>query len=73
MKPQDYNQLILLHLIIEILASTYNAEDLGSMAWKPIPVFLPGEFHGQRNPMDYSPWGHKKSDMIKRLRQVHIL
>ena len=24
--------------------------------WKPIPVFLPGEFHGQRSLMGYRPW-----------------
>ena len=30
--------------------------------WKPTPVFLPGEFHGQRNLVGYSPWGHKESD-----------
>ena len=24
------------------------------------PVFLPGESHGQRNLVDYSPWGRKK-------------
>ena len=23
----------------------------------PFPVFLPGEFHGQRSMADYSPWG----------------
>ena len=27
----------------------------------PLPVFLPREFHGQRNLVDYNPWGHKKS------------
>ena len=27
-----------------------------------IPVFLPGEFDGQRNLVGYSPWGHKESD-----------
>ena len=26
------------------------------------PVFLPGEFHGQRKLVNYSPWGHKESD-----------
>ena len=31
--------------------------------WLPTPVFLPGEFHGQRNLVGYSPWGHKESDM----------
>ena len=30
--------------------------------WQPTPVFLPGELHGQRSLVDYSPWGHKKSD-----------
>ena len=35
--------------------------------WLPIPVFLPGEFHGQRRLLDYSPWGHKESDMTERL------
>ena len=26
-------------------------------AWQPTPVFLPGESHGQRSLMGYSPWG----------------
>ena len=30
--------------------------------WQPTPVFLPGEFHGQRNLVGYSPWGHKEWD-----------
>ena len=30
-------------------------------AWQPTPVFLPGEFHGQRSLADYSPWGCKES------------
>ena len=29
--------------------------------WKHTPVFLPGEFHGQRSLVHYSPWGHKES------------
>ena len=27
-----------------------------------IPVFLPGEFHGQRSLVGYSPWGHRELD-----------
>ena len=27
---------------------------------------LPEEFHGQRSPEDYSPWGHEESDMTER-------
>ena len=33
--------------------------------WQPIPVFLPGKFHGQRNLEGYSPWGHNESDMTE--------
>ena len=33
-------------------------------AWQPTPVFLPGESHGQRSLVDYSPWGCKEWDMI---------
>ena len=31
-------------------------------AWQPTPVFIPGEFHGQRSLAGYSPWGHEESD-----------
>ena len=31
------------------------------------PVFLPGEFHGQKSLVGYSPWGHKELDMTERL------
>ena len=33
--------------------------------WQPIPVFLLGKVHGQRNLVFYSPWDHKESDMTK--------
>ena len=33
------------------------------------PVFLPGEFQGQRSLVGYSPWGHKESDMTEQLIQ----
>ena len=36
-------------------------------AWQPIPVFLPGESHGQRSLAGYSPGGHKESDMTEQL------
>jgi len=27
--------------------------------WQPAPVFLPGESHGQRSLVGYSPWSHR--------------
>ena len=35
--------------------------------WQPTPIFLPGEFHGQRSLTGYTPWDHKESDMIDGL------
>ena len=45
--------------------------ELGRLSWRkeclPTPVFLPGEFHGQRKLMGYNPWGHKELDMTEWL------
>ena len=35
--------------------------------WQPTPVFWPGESHGQRSLVGYSPWGRKESDTTERL------
>ena len=43
---------------------------LGRFPWRreqlSIPVFWPGEFHGQRSLAGYNPWGCKESDTTKR-------
>ena len=35
---------------------------------QPTPVFLPGEFYGQRSLVGCSPWDHKESDMTEWLK-----
>ena len=35
--------------------------------WQPTPVFLPGEYHGQRSLVGYSPRGYKESDKTEGL------
>ena len=35
--------------------------------WLSTPVFLPGEFHGQKSPAGYSPSGCKALDMTEQL------
>ena len=35
--------------------------------WLPTPVFLPGEFHGQRSLLRNRPWGCKESDTTEWL------
>ena len=48
----------------------------GRYPWRweqqPIPIFLPGEFHGQRSLADYGSLGYKKSDMAERLTLCYI-
>ena len=34
----------------------------GGRAWQPTPIFLPGESHGQRSVVGYSPWCCKELD-----------
>ena len=41
-------------------------------AWRPTPVFLPGESHGQRNLVGYSPWGHTESDMTEAIEHSQV-
>ena len=33
--------------------------------WQPTPVLMPGEFHGPRSLVGYSPWGCKKLEMTE--------
>ena len=35
--------------------------------WQPTPVLLPGESHGGRSLVGYSPWGCEESDTTERL------
>ena len=39
----------------------------GERKWQPTLVFLPGESHGQRSLVGYSPWGRKESDTTECL------
>ena len=41
--------------------------------WQPIPVFLPGESHGQRSLTGYSPWGRKESDTTEHPHTLLLL
>ena len=63
--------------------SACNMGDLGSIPgsgraplrkeWQPILLFFPGESHGQRSLVGYSPWDNKESDMTKWLTLSHLL
>ena len=39
---------------------------------QPIPVFLPGEFHGQRSLVGYSSWDCKELDTTEQLTYICV-
>ena len=41
--------------------------------WQSTPVLLPGESHGGRSLVGYSPWGRKESDTTERLHFTRLL
>ena len=49
---------------------------VGKIPWRrkcpPTPVFLPGQSHGQRSLVGYSPWGRQESDMTEGLHNNNI-
>ena len=46
----------------ETLVQFLGWEEPQKRKWQPTSVSLPGESHGQRSLVGYSPWGHKESD-----------
>ena len=63
-------------MVKNLLAKAGDARDSGlfpgkmfwSRKWHPLPVFLPGKFHGPRHLVgSSSPRGRKESDMTERL------
>ena len=47
-------------------------EDPVEKGMQPTPVFLPGEFHGQRSLTSPSPWGLKESDTTDWLTHTFL-
>ena len=41
--------------------------------WQTTPIFLPGEFHGQRSLEGYSPWGCKELEMTEWLTHTRLM
>ena len=49
----------------ETQVQSLGPEDSLEKGMLPTLVFLPGEFHGWRTLVGYSPWGHKDSDITE--------
>ena len=51
----------------ETQVQSLGQEDPLEKGWQLIPVFLPGEFQGQRSLVGYSQWGPKEIDTTELL------
>ena len=56
----------------ETQVQSLGQEDPWRREWLPTPVFLPGEFHGQRNLASYSPCSCKELDMTELDSHFHF-
>ena len=72
-KMNDF--FILKHLSLSQVFSALNSIMMlileKEMATPPPPVFLPGEFHGQRSLGGYSPWGARVGHHLVTNLQPH--
>ena len=53
--------------------SPYLTDEEWRRKWQPSPVFMPGESHGRRSLVGYSPRGHKDLDTTERLHSLTSL
>ena len=51
----------------ETQVQSLGGEDPWRREWLPTPVFLPGEFRGQRSLVGYSPWSPKELEVTEQL------
>ena len=62
-----------LHVMQETQVQSLGQDDPpGEGKWQPTPIFLPGEFYGQRSLAGYIPWGCKESNMTEGLSLSHM-
>ena len=50
-----------------------DAYSLEGKLWQPTPVLLPGESHGGKSLVGYSPWGRKESDTTELLHFLSLI
>ena len=56
----------------EIRVQSLGQEDPWGREWQPTPIFLPGEFHGKRGLVHYSPCDLKEPNTTEKLMVSHF-
>ena len=83
-RAKNYSSIVYLSLVAQMVKiclqcgrpgfDPWVGKILWRRAWQPTPVFLPGESHGQRSLVGYTPWGRKESDTTELLNtHTHTL
>ena len=78
--PLQYSSAFLVAQLVKNLPAM-QATWFPSLGWEdplekgklPTPVFLPGEYHGQRSLVGYSPQGYKQSDTTEVTQHTRYL
>ena len=61
------------YAVQETQVQSLGQKDPWRREWLPTPIFLLGDFHGQRSLVGYSPWGRKESGTTMRLTLLLLL
>ena len=70
--PYNVGSSVYIHTHTHTRAHTHTHPHPWKRKWQPSPVFLPGEFHGQRSLVGYSPWDYKEPDMTEWLTHTYV-
>ena len=65
--------IFLMYILLNLVIITTSNKVLWRKAWQPIPVYLPGELHEQRNLACCGPWGHKELGTTEWLSMIRYL
>ena len=76
-RAKNYSSIVYLSLVAQMVKiclqcgrpgfHPWVGKILWRRAWQPTPVFLPGESHGQRSLVGYTPWGHEETGITEQL------
>ena len=68
--PERTNKMDI-EVVVEACGFDSSSAACWRMGWQPSPVFWPGEPHGQRSLVSYSPRGRQESDTPERRTHTH--
>ena len=68
-----YLHLLVILVLLSFHYFRYIVTFIQRRKWQPSPVFLPGESHGERSLLGYSPYCRKVLDMTEHTHTTFII